>query len=127
MENKYSLIRKTSLAIISFCLLLLSTAAVAQNNHADNPSVLGTKQEIKKGLPGLDKGQKHKEDEIGAYTTRRRNLPPGQAKKIYGGSAKDYAPGQKNKRYNKAGKYKHHRNHQGHDRRKPIEKKNRHN
>jgi hypothetical protein len=23
----------------------------------------------------------------------RRNLPPGQAKKIYGGSAKDYAPG----------------------------------
>lgn len=27
-----------------------------------------------------------------------RNLPPGQAKKIYGGSAKDYAPGQVKKR-----------------------------
>lgn len=24
----------------------------------------------------------------------RKNLPPGQAKKIYGGSARDYAPGQ---------------------------------
>lgn len=28
----------------------------------------------------------------------RRNLPPGQAKKVYGGSAKDYAPGQVKKR-----------------------------
>ncbi|AZA80148.1 quinol oxidase subunit 4 [Chryseobacterium sp. G0186] len=26
-------------------------------------------------------------------------LPPGQAKKIYGGSAKDYAPGQVKKRH----------------------------
>ncbi|MBO9690956.1 quinol oxidase subunit 4 [Chryseobacterium sp.] len=30
------------------------------------------------------------------YQTKR--LPPGQAKKIYGGSAKDYAPGQVKKR-----------------------------
>ncbi len=28
-----------------------------------------------------------------------RNLPPGQAKKIYGGSAKDYAKGQQKKKY----------------------------
>lgn len=27
----------------------------------------------------------------------RRNLPPGQAKKVYGGRAKDYAPGQQKK------------------------------
>lgn len=27
-----------------------------------------------------------------------RPLPPGQAKKVYGGSAKDYAPGQVKKR-----------------------------
>ena len=33
------------------------------------------------------------------YTSRRKNLPPGQAKKIYGGSAKDYAPGQVKKHY----------------------------
>ncbi|KUY31366.1 hypothetical protein [Elizabethkingia ursingii] len=28
-----------------------------------------------------------------------KKLPPGQAKKIYGGSAKDYAPGQRKKYY----------------------------
>jgi hypothetical protein len=28
----------------------------------------------------------------------RRPMPPGQAKKIYGGGAKDYAPGQVKKR-----------------------------
>lgn len=28
-----------------------------------------------------------------------KRLPPGQAKKIYGGSAKDYAPGQVKKRH----------------------------
>ena len=101
MENKYSLIRKTSLVIFSLCLLVVSTTTVAQNNNADVPPVRGTKKGIKQGLPGVDKGQKHKEDEIGAYTTRRRKLPPGQAKKIYGGSAKDYAPGQTKKRNNK--------------------------
>lgn len=35
----------------------------------------------------------------------RRNLPPGQTKKIYGGSAKDYAKGQQNKRNNQWKKY----------------------
>lgn len=30
----------------------------------------------------------------------RKNLPPGQAKKMYGGSAKDYAKGQQKKKYN---------------------------
>jgi hypothetical protein len=35
---------------------------------------------------------------------KAKSLPPGQAKKIYGGSAKDYAPGQqkKNKDWNHA-------------------------
>ncbi len=41
------------------------------------------------------------------YTTRRKNLPPGQAKKIYGGSAKDYAPGQVKKRDGQAWKGEH--------------------
>lgn len=35
----------------------------------------------------------------------RRNLPPGQAKKIYGGNARDYAKGQQNKRNNQWKKY----------------------
>ena len=30
--------------------------------------------------------------------SRVKKVPPGQAKKIYGGSAKDYAPGQVKKR-----------------------------
>ena len=35
-------------------------------------------------------------DNGGYYQAKK--LPPGQAKKIYGGSAKDYAPGQVKKR-----------------------------
>lgn len=35
----------------------------------------------------------------------KRNLPPGQARKIYGGHAKDYAKGQQNKRNNQWKKY----------------------
>lgn len=48
-----------------------------------------------------------------------RNLPPGQAKKVYGGEAKDYAPGQVKKRgpyYDKRyddNDYKKHKNHKG--------------
>ena len=97
MKNIYSLIKKTSQVFISLCLLVVSTTVVAQNNKTDVPPVSRTKKEIKQGLPGADKGQKNKEDEIGAYTTRSRKVPPGQAKKVSGGSAKDYAPGQKNK------------------------------
>ncbi|MGN6194407.1 MAG: hypothetical protein ACTHOB_05680 [Ginsengibacter sp.] len=41
------------------------------------------------------------------YTTRRKNLPPGQAKKIYGGSATDYAPGQVKKHYDNGWKDEH--------------------
>jgi hypothetical protein len=41
------------------------------------------------------------------YTTRRKNLPPGQAKKIYGGSATDYAPGQVKKYNGKSWKGEH--------------------
>lgn len=35
----------------------------------------------------------------------RRPLPPGQAKKVYGGSAKDYAPGQVKKRGHHRGRH----------------------
>lgn len=31
---------------------------------------------------------------------KEKRLPPGQAKKIYGGSARDYAPGQQKKHHN---------------------------
>jgi hypothetical protein len=45
---------------------------------------------------------------VDQQTRHRRNgkrLPPGQAKKIYGGSAKDYAPGQQKKHH---GEWKEH-------------------
>ena len=45
------------------------------------------------GQPGIFGGND-------TYSGNRRNLPPGQAKKIYGGSAKDYAYGQTKKRNN---------------------------
>lgn len=35
---------------------------------------------------------------VSSGTAQRTNLPPGQAKKVYGGSAKDYAPGQQKKK-----------------------------
>lgn len=41
---------------------------------------------------------------VGDY--QQKQLPPGQAKKIYGGEAKDYAPGQQNKNSKKYKKYK---------------------
>lgn len=54
----------------------------------------------------------------GGEVYQRRNLPPGQAKKIYGGEAKDYAKGQQKKKkkynndnyYNDNHKDKHHGN-----------------
>lgn len=47
------------------------------------------------------------QDNDGRYKKNKRNkLPPGQAKKIYGGDAKDYAPGQQNKKYKKQKVYK---------------------
>jgi hypothetical protein len=51
------------------------------------------------------------------HHARRNNsgwLPPGQAKKIYGGSAKDYAPGQQ-KKWKGNGKWKGHGKGKGHD------------
>lgn len=61
------------------------------------------------------------------YPDNARRLPPGQAKKVYGGDAKDYAPGQTKKRrqwnngtYNddhkyKDKKHKNKREHRDHD------------
>lgn len=40
-----------------------------------------------------------REGNVYSQYPNRRNLPPGQAKKVYGGDARDYAPGQVKKRY----------------------------
>ena len=44
------------------------------------------------------------------------NLPPGQAKKVYGGNARDYAPGQQKKKYKKYKDYRDSRDYRNNDR-----------
>ncbi len=44
-------------------------------------------------------------DGVVIRTNNRGHLPPGQAKKVYGGEARDYAPGQQKKKH-----YKYHKN-----------------
>ena len=49
------------------------------------------------GQPGI-LGRNGNNNQVYYPNNNARRLPPGQAKKIYGGSAKDYAPGQLKKR-----------------------------
>ncbi len=111
MKSKNSLFKKTGLAIISSFLLLIATNADAQKSIYKVIPGSGPKKTTKQGLPSIDKGKSDTTDEIGAYTVRRRHLPPGHAKKIYGGAAKDYAPGQMKKRYKKDSKHSQHKKH----------------
>lgn len=60
-------------------------------------------------------------------TQNKRNLPPGQAKKIYGGNAKDYAKGQQNKRNNQWKKYDNDRKDHRDQNHKDYKKSNDHN
>ena len=111
MKRIFLLFKKTGLVIISSFLILISANAVAQKSIYKVIPGSGPKKSTKEGLPSINKDDNNRRDEIGAYTIRRRNLPPGQAKKIYGGAAKDYAPGQMKKRYKKDGKHKNHKKH----------------
>ncbi|WOC50921.1 hypothetical protein BPO_0274 [Bergeyella porcorum] len=43
-------------------------------------------------------------DGVIVRTNNRKHLPPVQAKKVYGGDAKDYAPGQQKKKHHKHNK-----------------------
>ncbi|WP_407482506.1 hypothetical protein [Elizabethkingia meningoseptica] len=44
-------------------------------------------------------GYSHRNNDYYYNGQQYKKLPPGQAKKMYGGSAKDYAPGQQKKYY----------------------------
>lgn len=59
------------------------------------------------GNPGILTGNRN--GDIYYPRNNRRNLPPGQAKKVYGGKATDYAKGQQKKRNNQWKKYDHDR------------------
>ena len=116
MKRTFLFFKKTGLVIMSAFLLLVSANALAQKSIYKVIPGSGSKKPTKEGLPNINKEDNNRTDEIGAYTTRRRNLPPGQAKKIYSGTAKDYAPGQMKKRYKKAGKHKHYKKHRNKER-----------
>ena len=90
--------KKTALAVFSFFLLLISLNASAQKSVYDVIPGSGPKKpKTTIILPGVIRGDDRRNNDR-VYTRRRSNLPPGQAKKIYGGSARDYAPGQVKKR-----------------------------
>gem|GEM_PF-3033698 len=101
--------RSKKLVVIAVCsfLLLSSLGSFAQKSVYDVIPGSGPKKKPSSSAPGVIRGTDRKND--GVYTGRRsrRSLPPGQAKKIYGGSARDYAPGQEKRR-------KHHKKHHGH-------------
>lgn len=55
------------------------------------------------GRPGIL--SKNSKQTVSYPNQNKKNLPPGQAKKIYGGNAKDYAKGQQKNRNNQWEKY----------------------
>ena len=114
--------KRLTMAIVSSFLLLVSFSSNAQKSVYDVIPGSGPKKQKPSngstGLPGIIRGDNGRgtDDRVIYPGKRRKHLPPGQAKKIYGGEAKDYAPGQNKKRkhedddhegkHNKGGKHK---------------------
>jgi hypothetical protein len=93
--------KNNGLVILSALLLSASFTATAQKSVYDVIPGSGPKRPANRSLPGVvivHGRNEERRDHYPVYNGRRRNLPPGQAKKIYGGSATDYAPGQLKKR-----------------------------
>ncbi len=84
--------------IVSAASLLLCTGLMAQKSVYDVVPGSGPKKpKEEKSVFDVVKEKKAAPDnnnKVDYPVRKRKNLPPGQAKKIYGGSAKDYAPGQ---------------------------------
>jgi hypothetical protein len=105
-------LKKTALLMAGIFTVLLSFTAAAQKSVYDViPGSGPKKQGSSKRLPDIINNGENNNSHNGGnsypvYKHKRKHLPPGQAKKIYGGSAKDYAPGQWKKR---------HGHHEGHD------------
>ncbi|HXS55489.1 MAG TPA: hypothetical protein VN726_05135 [Hanamia sp.] len=112
------------IALLSAFLLIISFNAAAQEKSVYDVipgSGPRKKQPSKSVVVFRDKKAGNSRNTYPVYTHKRKNLPPGQAKKVYGGSAKDYAPGQvKKHRHHREwnggnGKNKHHKNHGKYD------------
>ena len=119
----FTFIRKTGLLVA--VSLLFGVAASAQNSVFDVVPGSGPKKkdESKTVYDVTKKGTTDGNQKV-YHSKRKKHLPPGQAKKIYGGSAKDYTHGHVKKRkgwyWNEANKkwyrkhkksHKHHKHH----------------
>lgn len=104
-------LQKTAITVVTF--LFLSTTITAQKSVYDVVPGSGPKKKTEsKTVYDVTKKKTYEKKEGIYYPHRKRkNLPPGQAKKIYGGSATDYAPGQvkKKKGHRKHKKHHHHK------------------
>ena len=93
-------LKKTRFLFLSAALALSVSASYAQKSIYDVVPGSGPKKtspDKRRGtsVPGVINGHDDRRENRTVYHHRRRkHLPPGQAKKIYGGEAKDYAPGQ---------------------------------
>lgn len=124
MRIHTKLYKRAGMAAIFSFLLLGSINVSAQKSVYDVIPGSGPKKQRpiakKTSLPDIVLGDKRNRDDDNegdddrvANRNRRTHLPPGQAKKVYGGSAKDYAPGQLKKKKHGHGR-KHHK-HNKHD------------
>jgi hypothetical protein len=129
MNNHATQYKKAAMAAIFSFLLLGSINVAAQKSVYDVIPGSGPKKSRpatnNTSLPNVIRGDNRRGDDRRdddrrdndrVYRSgRRTHLPPGQAKKIYGGSARDYAPGQVKKREhghgNRGGKKGNHGNH----------------
>lgn len=92
--------KKKAIGLLAVFLLITSFTAFAQKKSVyDVIPGSGPKKTTSSKNTVIFRKTDSRPNAYPVYTTRRKNLPPGQAKKIYAGSAKDYAPGQLKKHH----------------------------
>lgn len=92
--------KKKAIGLLAVFLLITSFTAFAQKKSVyDVIPGSGPKKTTSSKNTVIFRKTDSRRNTYPVYTMGRRNLPPGQAKKIYGGSAKDYAPGQLKKHH----------------------------
>ncbi len=69
------------------------------------PSKPHRRRSSDEGVYDVVRGERDHHHEGRGRRGYRKNLPPGQAKKVYGGSARDYAPGHVKKRHHHHGRH----------------------
>ena len=106
MKPELNLIKKSAVLLSSLVLVATFNASAQKKSVYD--VIPGSGPQKKEANKNVDiYGSRKRDSRRNTYpiftTRKRKNLPPGQAKKIYGGSAKDYAPGQLKKHHHERG------------------------